>query len=906
MTIDRLRQIVRLRVRSLFASSSVDRELDEELSYHVDRQIEANVASGMTPDAARTAALRAIGGVQQRVEECRDQRGISAIEGTVQDVRHALRVLKRSPAFTTVAIGSLALGLAAFLAIFQLVDAVALKPLPIDAAHELVELRIEGGRGGWGFSASTPSEVTQALWEEMRARQTVLTHLFAWGTETLLLGAGADAIPVRGTYFSGSAFPALRLSAARGRLIAPDDDYRGCPGGAVLSHAFWMSRFGSDASVLGRSITLMQQPFEIIGVAPPQFTGLEVGRGFDVALPLCAAARLNASVERRDFWFLSVMGRLPAATPLTQASEHVRLLSPGMLEATVPPDRSEASLGNYRGFRFAAYPASHGVSRLRRDYQSPLWLLLGMTSLILLLTAVNLAMLMQARADARRREMATLVALGAGRRRLISQTVVESLMLAAAGVVLALPMALASGRAMVLMLTTDREPWHVALTLDWRSVACAAIAAAATSLIFGVMPALQSSRFDLVTVLRHSGRSLTLDRRRLILQRSLVMGQLAMCFVLIYAALIFVSSFRNVVDTDLGFDPNDLTIVSFADPAMTERTLEDRRQFQRRLVDTLASIPGVQSAAAISQVPLSGASWTQAFSMPGSAERLSAKFSYVTPRYFDTLRIAVKSGRVFTDRDTTGAAPVAIVNEAFVRRFMGGDPFRAGSIQTLAEPRYPPTQYDVIGIVADAKYSDAREDSVPIVYVPLDQVPVLTSWKSVLVRTRLPLPVVERAAKTRVAALSAAIRVAAADMSLRLGDRLVRERMLAWLSGAFGVLAVSLAAIGLYGLIAYVSASRRSEIGVRLALGASRADVIAMMLKQTAVMLIAGLAAGVAISLVAGRAAVRLLYQVVPGDPLTLAVAMLLLSGVATIAAVLPAWRASRVDPMSTLRAEGA
>jgi predicted permease len=514
-------------------------------------------------------------------------------------------------------------------------------------------------------------------------------------------------------------------------------------------------------------------------------------------------------------------------------------------------------------------------------------------------------MLMQARADARRREMATLVALGAGRRRLISQTVVESLVLAGAGVVLALPMAAAGSRAMVLMLTTDREPWHVALSLDWRSVVCAGVAAAATALIFGVLPALQSSRFDLVTVLRTSGRSLTLDRRRLIVQRSLVTGQLAMCFVLIYAALVFVHSFRNVVGSDLGFDPRDVKVVSFVDPSIARRSMDDRRQFQRRLIETMAAMPGVQSAGAISQVPLSGASWTQAFAVPGSPERRIARFSYVSPQYFETMRIPLRSGRTFTERDTTNASPVAIVNETFVRTFLGGDPSNARGIQTLAEPRYPPTHYEVIGVVGDAKYADAREDSVAIAYVPLDQMPVLTSWKSVLVRTRLPRPLVEQEAKQRVGVLGAGIRVATVDLSSRLGDRLVRDRMLAWLSAAFGALAVSLAAIGLYGLIAYVSASRRSEIGVRLALGASRADVIVMMLRQTAALLMAGLVAGVALSIIAGRAATALLYQVVPGDPPMLIVATMVLAGVASLAAVVPAWRASRVDPMSTLRAEG-
>jgi len=414
MTLDRLRLIVRLRLRSLFASASVDRELDEELRYHLDQQTEANIASGMSPDQARTTALRAIGGVQQRVEECRDQRGVGMIEAVTHDTRHAARVLKRSPVFAAVAVASLALGIGAFLAMFQLVDAIRLRALPVEDAHELAEIRIAGGRGGWGLS-DTAAEFTQPLWEQIRAEQSVLTDVFAWGRAGFLMGAGVDAVPVRGLYFSGEVFPALRTVPAHGRLLFPADDRPGCEGAVVLSHAFWQSRFGGDRAVIGTSITLLQQRFPIVGVAPPDFTGLEVGRAFDVALPICAASRIGASYARRDFWWLNVMGRLPAGVSLVQAGEHVRALSPGLIEATLPPGHSAASLHAYRGFRFTAVDGSHGVSRLRAAYESPLWLLLGTTGLILLLTLSNLATLMLARAHARRRELAMLVALGASR-----------------------------------------------------------------------------------------------------------------------------------------------------------------------------------------------------------------------------------------------------------------------------------------------------------------------------------------------------------------------------------------------------------------------------------------------------------------------------------------------------------
>jgi len=315
MTLDRLRQVVRLRLRSLFSGAAVDHELDEELRDHVERQTEANLLSGMTPVEARRAALVAIGGVRQTAEQCRDQRGVRAYESLAADTRYAFRVLRRSPAFALVAISSLALGIGAFLAIFQLVDAIRLRTLPVEAPHELVDVRINGGRGGWGLS-DTAAEITQPLWQQIRAQQTVFHHVFAWGRTGMLMGTGVDAVPVRGLYFSGESFATLRLSPAHGRLFSSADDRPGCEGAVVLSHAFWQSRFGGDRAVLGTSITLLQQRFPIVGVAPPDFTGLEVGRAFDVALPICASSLFGKSYERRDFWWLNVIGRLPTGVSI--------------------------------------------------------------------------------------------------------------------------------------------------------------------------------------------------------------------------------------------------------------------------------------------------------------------------------------------------------------------------------------------------------------------------------------------------------------------------------------------------------------------------------------------------------------------------------------------------------------
>ena len=337
MTLDRLRRIVGLRLRTLRHGSAVDRELDEELRYHLDRQIEENIASGMSESSARTAALRAMGGVQQRKEECQDQRGLSVVDALVLDLRHALRVLKRSPMFTTVAVLSLAFGVGAFLAIFQLVDAIRFRLLPVPNAHELVELRVAGGRGGWGVSETANSEITYPLWEGIRLHQTALSEIFAWGRVNLGVGEGANVQVVRGLWVSGDFFKTLRVQPVRGRLLSAEHDRRGCAAGAlVISHTFWLRHFGGDEGVVGAPITILRQRFEVAGVVAPEFTGLEVGRSFDVALPVCAAALWGNSIDRRDLWWLTVMGRLSPSFTLAQATDQVRGLSPALFESTVP------------------------------------------------------------------------------------------------------------------------------------------------------------------------------------------------------------------------------------------------------------------------------------------------------------------------------------------------------------------------------------------------------------------------------------------------------------------------------------------------------------------------------------------------------------------------------------------
>ncbi len=329
---------VPLRLRSLLRRAQVEQELDEELRYHLERQVEENIAKGMTPEEARYAALRAMGGVERRKEECRDMRRVNLIENTLQDLRYASRALRRSPGFTAVAILSLALGIGANAAIFQLLNAVRLRSLPVAKPQELAEVRVAGGNSGFGVQTGVNSELTYALWERIRERQEAFSGIFAWGNANFSVGQGAEMRRVRGLWVSGDLFPALGVTPARGRLFTAADDRRGCgPTGAVISYEFWQSYFGGEDSAIGKTLIIVDQPLTVIGVTPPEFFGLEIGNSFDVAVPICTGA---GALDRLDFFWLVVMGRLKPGWTLTQASAHLNAISPGIFEETTPPGRA--------------------------------------------------------------------------------------------------------------------------------------------------------------------------------------------------------------------------------------------------------------------------------------------------------------------------------------------------------------------------------------------------------------------------------------------------------------------------------------------------------------------------------------------------------------------------------------
>jgi len=876
----------------------LERQLSKELQFHIAERIAALRSTGVSESEAHRQALAEFGGLQQSKEACRDERRTHWIESTLQDIRYTARVLRRTPAFTFAAIATLALGIGANTAIFQLLDAVRLRSLPVAEPHRLAQIRIGNGRG-FGVS-HYPDNLSYPLFEQIRDHQQALSGLAAWdsgyGSESVGKGNQVRGVPV--LRVSGDFFSTLGISPAAGRLIRPEDDLRGCPAPAVaLSYAFWQSEFAGQLSAIGRRLIVDHQALEIIGVTPAGFAGPEVGRKFDLALPLCSLSTLHGdtvSFNRRDFFWLNVMGRLNPGWTFTRATEQLQSMSPDIMQATAPTGYSSGSLARYLRFRLAAFPGATGVSRLREEYDRSLWVLLGLTGLVLLIACANLSNLVLARASAREREFAVRLALGAGRGRLIRQSLVESLMLSAAGASIGVGLAVALSRIILSFLDTGRNRLHLELALDWRMLAFTAAVTSVTCILLGLVPAIRGSRTEPTSAVKSAGRGLTLDRRRFGFQRTLVVIQVSVSLVLVAGAFLFVASFRSLVTMDPGFRAHGVLLADFGIPR--------QEPFLRQLLEQVRSTPQVESAAATTNFLLGGGSWS--LGIRTDAQNRESKFTWVTPGYFATVETPVLAGRDFNSSDSRSSPKVAIVNEIFANIFFAGTNPIGKTFRTAPEPHYPEAEYQIIGLIRNTRYFSLQDAEPPMAYGPITQYPPGFAGSLMYIRSFASLSTVEAAVRQRLAAWRPDMDMEFQVFEQQISDSLIRERLLAALSGFFGALAGLLATIGLYSVLAYNATRRRDEIGIRMALGATRGQIMGLMLKEAVLLVPLGIAIGLGCSLAAGHVAASLLYGVSPHDPLQLAGATVALMAAAAMGSLLPARRASRLDPMIALRNE--
>ncbi|HXN48299.1 MAG TPA: ABC transporter permease [Bryobacteraceae bacterium] len=900
---------VPLRLRSLFRRNRVEQDLEDEMQFHLEHRIEEELANGASPEDARFAALRAMDGLEFRKEQCRDARRVNLVEDLIQDLRYGARQLRHSPGFTVAAVLSLALGIGANTAIFQLLDAVRLRTLPVEAPQELVSVHFAKGSHFNGWFSSRSAQFTYSQWDEIRRRQQAFSGVLAWSADRFNLAPGGEVRYAQGLYVSGDFFRNLGVMPVLGRVFTSADDQPNCANpGVVLDYAFWQREFGGGTSVLSRTILLDGHTFPIVGVTPATFFGVEVGHRFDVAVPLCAdsliAAPGEARIPERTAWWLSIIGRLKPGWNAERASAHFQAISPTLAQATLPEVYRADSAKQYLANKIVATGAGNGVSGLRKSGEQPLLLLLAITGLVLLIACANLANLLLARASVREREIAVRLSIGASRARLVRQLLTESLLLAAMGAALGAGLAQAISRGLIALISTSADSVFIGIALDLRVLAFTGALAVATCALFGLAPALTATHAGPAAAMHTGGRAITPGRRRFGLRRALVTIQVALSLMLLSGALLFVRTLHNLMTLDPGFRSTGV-LVADIDLARLGYNKERRTIVFRELRQRLGAQPGVVSSAQVAIAPVSGSGWSDMVRTNPTQEGKSSMMDSVSPGYFRTLEIAFLAGRDFDDRDAAPGLKVAIVNQAFARQFFGGQNPVGRTFNVPEDAGKPDTVYRIVGFVRNTKYHDLREDFSPIAYLPAAQPegPPGTDTTFVL-RAATPIGELMSGVKATVAQVNPAIQIEFHVLSGYVHDSLLRERLMATLSAAFGLLAALLATVGLYGVIAYMVARRRNEIGVRIALGAGPLRVIRLVLGEAVLLLGAGLVAGTALTLIASRAAASLLFGLKPYDPLTLIAAAALLAAVALAAAWVPARRAAALSPVTALREE--
>jgi putative ABC transport system permease protein len=808
--------------------------------------------------------------------------------GSTAELRDAYRSLRGAPLVAIVAIGSLALGIGANTALFSLLNSLVFKPLPVRDPERLAMLET--------------GSFSNVVWEEIRDRHAgqFTDGAFAWSVERFNLADVGEMDFVDGIYASGTMFDVLGVHAALGRTFTPRDDV---PGGgpdgriAVLSHPFWQRRYSGAPDAIGRHLRIGGQPYTIVGVTPASFFGPDVGRVADVIVPIGSAVETRQAQLRTPATWLNIVVRLKPGQTIDQAADAFRAIQPQVRAATQPDDRRP---DQHLTDPFTLVSVANGRSTLRQRYETPLTVILIVVGIVLISACANLASLFLARATARQAEFRLRLALGASRWRIARQLLIESLLLAAAGSAIGLLIAQWGSALLVRQLATSTVAVVLDLAIDWRVLGFAVAAALVTAVLLGLAPAARLARLPENAVLRSQGRGVAGEPRS-VARNVLLVAQVALSLVLVVAAALFLRSFVALTSIPLGFEPERLVVVA-VDVRRAETAAVPLAGRAERLREAVASVPGVASAALSYTTPLTNRGWNGAVRGPGGVSlggRDSVAWvNLVSPGWFSTYGMRLVRGRDVGPQDVHGAEPVAIVNEAFVRRFLPAQQplgFRVSGGPATGET------HTIVGVVSDAVYRSQRAGVPPTMYVPWTQKEMFPTFSIT----------------ARAAGSAGALRQPIADAIVRadsdiafsfrgFGDQyhatVVQERLVTWLSGFFGGLALLLAALGLYGVTSYTVNRRRPELGVRLALGAGPRDIRRLILRRVVLLVGIGIVVGLAISFWAGRFIQTQLFALEPRDPVTLAGAAVVLFAIALLAGWLPARRAARIDPVIVLR----
>lgn len=885
-------------LRALVPGARADAGIEEEVAAHIELQTRKHIQAGMSAEEARRRARLDFGGIENAKEECRDARRTRWLFDVVQDLRYAVRGFLHARGFTALIISMLGLGIGANLAIFSVTDAILLRMLPVeDPASLFRTVNASGNPYDLGGGVSYP------VYRKMQKRAEGLADLMAYqgAAPTSISIDKSEPERLMQQTISGNYFEVLGIQAEAGRMISPHDDSEaGRHAVAVISYRLWQTRFGKAKGAIGTKLQFDSHMFEIVGVTPPWFFGVEVGKMVDVWTPVSMAPADNLTPR--------IMGRLHAGVTIAQAAAPLQaVMNEIMLEDVrqhAPPGTPKQLIDRFlAGMRIKGVPAGGGISYLRREYRQPLLIIVVVVGLVLLIACSSVANLLIARGSVRQQEIAIRLSLGAHRRRILQQLITESVLLAFLAASLGLLLARLGTPLLVRLLAPSNQPARLATGIDLRLLVFTSLLSLLTVLVSGLIPAFRLARTDMHATLK-SGARLTGSGSEWV-RRALVGAQIALSLVLVTGAILFSRTLVNLMSSRLGFDPSSVFVARIAsNPAVYKDLVPAWNELLRRV----RALAGVEQASLSSgglftgEPPLVGIRTTAAKPLPPdpTTGRL-----FVSPDYFQTLSIRFLAGHDFGSRDTQPDAPRrVIVNEAFVRKFFGNENPLGRRLTQLANA---PVWNEIAGIVKDAKYGNLREAAPPMIYIPYGKI---TDWlpqrahpgESMFLQLRGRESMASLAADLR---REAGPRFTIGEMSRQqqlIDDTLVRERLLASIASLFGGLALLLATLGLYGIMSYSVLQRRREIGIRMAIGAAPKTIIEFLLRGALAIVAAGTAAGLVAASAGTHLAKALIFGFAANDPMTFIAAVILLLTVSLAAVLVPAYRASKIDPMIALR----
>jgi predicted permease len=902
------------RLAALWRRDRLSSDLEEEMQFHLEMKAQENRDAGMSDQEAKRAARLDFGNPALALEDSRATWRFTLLERVIQDTRYGVRMLARSPVFTVAVVLTLALGIGANTTIFTLIDAVMLRSLPVEEPEGLYVLGASlasGTRRADQPSERSTSLYSHLLYRDLRDHTDVFSDLAAISsyeiyayesTDTTAPGASANVTEAR--LVTGNFFSVLGVGSALGRLLSPrDDEAPGAHPVLVLSHGYWARRFGEDPAAVGRTLRLNGTEYVIIGVAAAGFDGVTAGSVTDIWIPMAMQSQLTrepSNLDDRGIMWLRTIGRLEAGISVAQAQARTNQLFHDIVLEQVGSEVTPEIASEISQLNIELVPFAGGFSGLRQSSSPRLMLLMGVVGLVLLIACANVGNLLLARASARNKEISLRLALGSGRTRLLQQMLTESLLLASLGGAVGLLMARWSAD-FSLTLISSRPDLPLELRFDGRVLGFAVLVTALTAIGFGLAPAWRATRVDFISSLREQGAGATARTGRWSLRETLVVSQVAVSLLLLIGAGLFLRSVQNLHNEEIGFTPEGVLLVN-VDPQGGGFAEERLIGLYDEVIERLEAIPEVQSASFSYYTPFSRIAWRTDATVDGyepqSPDDLMVKINAVTASHLETIGIPLVEGRPLLPEDLEGASRVAVVSQTFARHFFGDESAigKRFGIDGAESGR----DIEIVGMAGDIKYEDVREDPLPFVYVPVAQ--LVEYLGSIEVRT-----------EGDVAALAPVVRAAIAEVSGQLpilntrtlADQVERtlhqDRLFSRLTSLLGMLALLLASIGLYGVLAYSVARRTNEIGVRIALGAGKRQVLWMILKDGLRLVFLGVLLGIPVAMAAGQVTSSMLYGLEPTDPVTIFVATLSLTAVAAFAGFLPAWRAARLDPVVAL-----